>query len=193
MVWRETGAVRNARPSRGQAAVHPEEGEVGRRREATLKGIRTQPHVSQKNTELILIKHNSSRWLVSLGQSRFSKASFAPSLSIALFEPSQIERPPGCFGCLQESRVFCQSCFRWYNDEHRHSGVGLLTAATVHYGQAENILRQRQDVVDVAYQRHPERLDEALPNQRPFPAKSGLTSRFALRNRCAWRRQMKQR
>jgi len=57
-VWRETGAVRNARPSRGQAAVHPEEGEVGRRREATLKGIRTQPHVSQKNTELILIKHN---------------------------------------------------------------------------------------------------------------------------------------
>ena len=35
MVWRETGAVRNARPSRGQAAVHPEEGGVERRREAT--------------------------------------------------------------------------------------------------------------------------------------------------------------
>ena len=34
-VWRETGAVRNARPSRGQAGVHPEEGAVGRRREAS--------------------------------------------------------------------------------------------------------------------------------------------------------------
>jgi hypothetical protein len=33
MVWRETGAVRNARPSRGRAAAHPEEGEVGGTRE----------------------------------------------------------------------------------------------------------------------------------------------------------------
>src|ERR1039458_2556980 len=28
LVWRETGAVRNARPSRGQAAAHPEEDAV---------------------------------------------------------------------------------------------------------------------------------------------------------------------
>src|SRR5256712_850951 len=64
---------------------------------------------------------------------------------------------PDRFGCIQDSRAFCQSFFRWYNEEHRHSGVGLLTPAMVHYGQAENVLRQRQNVLDVAYQRHTER------------------------------------
>jgi len=44
---------------------------------------------------------------------------------------------PDCFGCIQDSRAFCQSFFQWYNQEHRHSGVGLLTPAAVHYGQAE--------------------------------------------------------
>lgn len=70
---------------------------------------------------------------------------------------------PDRFGCIQDSRAFCQSFFRWYNDEHHHSGVGLLTPATVHYGQAENALRQRQDVLDVAYQRHPERFVRSAP------------------------------
>ena len=64
---------------------------------------------------------------------------------------------PDRFGCIQDSRAFRQSFFQWYNQEHRHSGVGLLTPAAVHYGRAENLLRQRQDVLNVAYQRHPER------------------------------------
>ncbi len=68
-----------------------------------------------------------------------------------------------------ESQFFCQSFFRWYNEEHRHSGIGLLTPATVHYGQAENILRQRQDVLDVAYQRHPERFVRSAPKPPVLP------------------------
>jgi len=64
---------------------------------------------------------------------------------------------PDRFGCLQDSRAFCQGFFRWYNQEHRHSGLGLLTPAMVHYGQAASVLRQRQAVLDVAYQLHPER------------------------------------
>jgi putative transposase len=77
---------------------------------------------------------------------------------------------PDRFGCIQDSRAFCQSFFRWYNDEHRHSGVGLLTPATVHYGQAENALRQRQDVLDVAYQRHPERFLRSAPKPPALPS-----------------------
>src|SRR5438105_202337 len=76
---------------------------------------------------------------------------------------------PDRFGCLQDSRTFCQSFFRWYNEEHRHSGIGLLTPATVHYGQAENILRQRQDALDVAYQRHPERFVRSAPKPPVLP------------------------
>src|SRR5436309_5413016 len=77
---------------------------------------------------------------------------------------------PDRFGCIQDSRAFCQSFFRWYNEEHRHSGVGLLTPATVHYGQAENILRQRQEVLDVAYQRHPERFVRSTPKPPALPS-----------------------
>ena len=77
---------------------------------------------------------------------------------------------PDCFGCIQDSRAFCQSFFQWYNQEHRHSGVGLLTPAAVHYGQAENILRQRQDVLNVAYQRHPERFVRSAPKPPALPS-----------------------
>src|SRR5213594_2595915 len=77
---------------------------------------------------------------------------------------------PDRFGCIQDSRAFCQSFFRWYNEEHRHSGIGLLTPATVHYGQAENFLRQRQDVLDVAYQLHPERFVRSTPKPPALPS-----------------------
>jgi putative transposase len=77
---------------------------------------------------------------------------------------------PDRFGCLQDSRAFCQGFFRWYNQEHRHSGLGLLTPAMVHYGQAESILRQRQAVLDVAYQLHPERFVRSAPMPPQLPS-----------------------
>ena len=64
---------------------------------------------------------------------------------------------PDRFGCIQDSRAICQGFFRWYNEEHRHSGLTLLTPAMAHYGQTARILEQRQTVLDVAYRAHPER------------------------------------
>jgi len=77
---------------------------------------------------------------------------------------------PDRFGCIQDSRAFCQGFFRWYNGEHRHSGLGLLTPAMVHYGQAQNILRKRQEVLDVAYQLHPERFVRSAPKPPVLPS-----------------------
>lgn len=77
---------------------------------------------------------------------------------------------PDRFGCIQDSRAFCQGFFRWYNGEHRHSGLGLLTPAMVHYGQAENILRQRQEVLNAAYQLHPERFVRSAPKPPALPS-----------------------
>jgi len=51
---------------------------------------------------------------------------------------------PDRFGSIQDSRAFSQGFFRWYNQEHRHSGLGLLTPAMVHYNQTAFILEQRQ-------------------------------------------------
>jgi putative transposase len=76
---------------------------------------------------------------------------------------------PDRFGCIQHSRAFCQGFFRWYNEEHRHSGLGLLTPAMVHYRQAQRILQQRQAVLDVAYQLHPERFVRSAPKPPQLP------------------------
>jgi putative transposase len=76
---------------------------------------------------------------------------------------------PDRFGCIQDSRAFCQGFFRWYNQEHRHSGLGLLTPAMVHYGQSESILQQRQAVLDAAYQLHPERFVRSAPKPPALP------------------------
>ena len=43
---------------------------------------------------------------------------------------------PANFGSLADARAFCQSCFTYYNHEHRHSGIALYTPASVHFGTA---------------------------------------------------------
>jgi putative transposase len=43
---------------------------------------------------------------------------------------------PARFGPIEEARAFCREFFDWYNDEHRHSGIGLMAPAAVHYGRA---------------------------------------------------------
>lgn len=76
---------------------------------------------------------------------------------------------PARFGCIQDARAFCQDFFRWYNEEHRHSGIGLLTPATVHYGLASRVIEHRQQVLDTAYQRHPERFVRCAPKSPVLP------------------------
>ncbi len=64
---------------------------------------------------------------------------------------------PDRFGSLRDSRSFCQEFFAWYNEEHRHSGLGLLSPAVVHYGLAPAVIERRRAVLDAAYRAHPER------------------------------------
>jgi putative transposase len=76
---------------------------------------------------------------------------------------------PDRFGSLQDSRSFCQTFFAWYNEEHRHSGIALLTPAMLHYGQAPAILEQRQGVLMAAYHAHPERFVRRAPQPLTVP------------------------
>ena len=64
---------------------------------------------------------------------------------------------PGRFGGLEDGRAFCRTFFPWYNTEHRHHGIALLTPLQVHTGQADAILAQRQRALDAAYQVTPHR------------------------------------
>lgn len=76
---------------------------------------------------------------------------------------------PERFGSLEDARAFCQSFFSWYNAEHRHSGIGLLTPQAVHYGQAEQIFKDREKVLLAAYEAHPERFVRKVPTPPRLP------------------------
>jgi putative transposase len=76
---------------------------------------------------------------------------------------------PDRFGCIQDTRGFCQTFFPWYNDEHRHSGIGMMSPAIVHYGLAAAVRENRQATLDVAYAAHPERFVRQRPAPPPVP------------------------
>src|SRR4051794_39502459 len=64
---------------------------------------------------------------------------------------------PDRFAAIEEARTFCQDFFRWYNAEHRHSGIGLMAPEVVHYGQAQATNDARAQVLAAAHAAHPER------------------------------------
>jgi putative transposase len=70
---------------------------------------------------------------------------------------------PERFGGPEDARGFCQTFFTWYNKEHHHSGIGLLTPEVVHYGQAETVFKIREKALIAAYQAHPERFVKKVP------------------------------
>lgn len=70
---------------------------------------------------------------------------------------------PDRFGCIYDARSFCRKFYNWYNNEHRHSGIGMLTPSTVHYGKADMVLAKRQLVLEEAYKKYPERFVKGKP------------------------------
>jgi putative transposase len=90
---------------------------------------------------------------------------------------------PGRFGCIQDSRAFAQGFFRWYNEEHHHSGLALLTPAMVQYNQTDPILQQRQRVLDAAYQLHPERFVRQATKPAAVPTEVWINKPLNLENK----------
>ncbi len=76
---------------------------------------------------------------------------------------------PDRFGSIQDARAWARPFFHWYNHEHYHSGLALLTPATVHYGQAQAVLERRQETLQAAYALHPERFVRGLPKPPSLP------------------------
>jgi putative transposase len=77
---------------------------------------------------------------------------------------------PDRFGSLEDGRAFCRRFFSWYNHEHRHSGIGFHTPASVHSGRAENIHLERARVLHAAYAAHPERFVRHPPVPPRLPS-----------------------
>jgi putative transposase len=104
----------------------------------------SRPHVSNDNPHI---------------ESLFKTAKYQPAF-------------PATFANIAEARVFCRAFFAWYNHEHRHSSLALLTPADVHHGHAQERLEQRQVILDAAYAAHPERFVHGKPNVQQLPTAS---------------------
>ena len=76
---------------------------------------------------------------------------------------------PERFGSIQDARAFGGPFFDYYNNEHRHSGIGLMTPAAVHYGMAKQLTAARQETLLAAYRSHPERFVHRPPQPPQLP------------------------
>jgi putative transposase len=76
---------------------------------------------------------------------------------------------PERFGCIEDARAFCETFFAYYNHEHRHSGIGYHTPASVHYGTATEVRSQRQVTLDAAYAANPARFRHRRPEPPKLP------------------------
>jgi len=76
---------------------------------------------------------------------------------------------PGRFLGIDHATGHCRSFFPWYNTEHRHGGISMLTPADVHHGRAQEMLTQRQRTLEAAWAAHPERFVRGIPKVTPLP------------------------
>lgn len=76
---------------------------------------------------------------------------------------------PQRFDSLDHAHAWARAFFPWYNNEHHHIALGLLTPATVHFGQAPAMIAKRQAILDAAYTLHPERFVLGAPTPPTLP------------------------
>src|SRR5688572_29888939 len=70
---------------------------------------------------------------------------------------------PPRFGSIQDARAHCRDFFGWYNTEHRHSGIGFMPPAVVHYERSNALTKKRAATLDIAFAAHPARFKGIAP------------------------------
>ena len=81
---------------------------------------------------------------------------------------------PSRFGSAEDGRLFCCGFFDYYNFHHRHSGIGLMTPADVHYGRAEQLTTARRQILIEAQRAHPERFVRGTPQPPVLPPQAWI-------------------
>ena len=76
---------------------------------------------------------------------------------------------PERFGSIQDAKAFCRRFFDWYNGEHHHFGIGLMTPDQVHYGQADEVYDARKQTLEMAFHANPNRFVNKIPSPPQKP------------------------
>lgn len=119
--------------------------------EVTLHADRGTQMTSKTTSQLLMdlgIEQSHSRPRVS-NDNAYSESGF----KTLKYHPDY----PGFFGSIEEAQEWARELVKWYNHSHHHKGIGLMYPADVHYGHARTKQRQRQEVMEAAKTRHPER------------------------------------
>ena len=132
----------------GQLTVHADRGTSMRSKTVALlladlgvERTHSRPHVSNDNP---------------YSESQFRTLKYRPDF-------------PARFGSLEDARAFLGPFFDWYNHEHHHRGIGLLTPAVVHAGRAQEVIAGRRLTLARAYEAHPERFVRHAPRPPELP------------------------
>jgi putative transposase len=146
----------------GWLVVPSEEGDIAKEFiEDAVRRNGARPHTIHSDRGGPMISKPVSNLLVDLGVTRSHsrpRTSNDNPYSEALFKTVKyVPDFPARFGSIEDARAFCNAFFAAYNHEHRHSGIGLHTPASVHFGTAVHVRAQRQTTLDQAYAAHPER------------------------------------
>jgi len=129
----------------------------------TLHSDRGSPMTSKCTAQLLAdlgVTRSLSRPQVS-DDNPFSEAQF----KTLKYQPGFPRRFTG----IDHATAHCRSFFPWYNTEHRHGGISMLTPRDVHYGRAPAVLAQRKRTLETAWAAHPERFVRGIPKPSPLP------------------------
>jgi putative transposase len=114
-----------------------------------------------------MIAKTLAQLLIDLGVDKTHSHPHTPNdnpFSEALFKTVKYQPHfPTLFGSVQDARAWGRTFFPWYNQEHHHTGIALLTPADLHFGRANEVVAQRQAVLQAAYEQHPERFLNGPP------------------------------
>ena len=87
---------------------------------------------------------------------------------------------PAFFESLEDSKMKTDKILCWYNHEHHHTGLNLHTPADVFFGRAKEVTKQRQDVMNLAYEKRPERFSNGKPVTKLNPSVVGINLRYKI-------------
>jgi putative transposase len=134
----------------------------------TLHSDRGSPMRAKGTAELLVdlgVAASYSRPRVS-NDNPFSEAQF----KTLKYRPEFPERFEG----LDHARAHLRAFFAWYNEEHRHSGIGFMTPAEVHFGHGAALHAQRAQVLKAAYAANPARFKHRVPTPPALPSMVGI-------------------
>ena len=141
-------------------------GRSSHRRDLHKQGVQPQVLTLHSDRGAPMTSKCTAQLLADLGVTRsLSRPQVSDEFKTLKYHPGF----PGRFHDITAAIAFCRTFFPWYNTEHRHGGIAMLTPDDVHHNRTQSVLEQRGRTLQAAWTRHPERFVRGIPQPHPLP------------------------